>query len=78
MDASIIKIGNSKGIRLRKDMLAISGISKDVKIEVKPGEIRIIPAETDKDTVDEITTMSEAAFGDWLRPEEEEAWKIYQ
>jgi antitoxin component of MazEF toxin-antitoxin module len=78
MQSTIIQIGNSKGVRLPKDVLVLSGIKKDIEIRVKKGEIKIVPAKKAK-TVDEFATVSEASFAkDWLRPEEEEAWKIYQ
>jgi len=45
---------------------------------VKKGEIKITPAKKDK-KVNEFAIASEASFAkDWLRPEEEEAWKSYQ
>ena len=39
----IVPIGNSKGVRIPKDLLALSQISENVEIEAKPGEIRITP-----------------------------------
>jgi hypothetical protein len=77
MQATIIQIGNSKGIRLTKDILTLSGIGKNVEIKVKRGEIRILPAKESKNTDDFAITSEEAFAKDWLRPEEE-AWKIYQ
>ena len=41
---SIIKIGNSQGVRLPKALLAISGIENDVEIAVTKGGIIIRPA----------------------------------
>ena len=41
---SIIKIGNSQGVRLPKALLAISGIENDVEIAVTKGAIIIRPA----------------------------------
>lgn len=78
MQSTIIQIGNSKGIRLTKDILTLSGIGKNVEIKVKRGEIKIIPARESKNT-DDFAIGSEETFAkDWLRPEEEEAWKVYQ
>jgi hypothetical protein len=78
MQSTIIQIGNSKGIRLTKDILILSGIQKDVDIQVKKGEIKIVPAKKSIE-VPEFASVSEASFAkDWLRPEEEEAWKSYQ
>jgi antitoxin component of MazEF toxin-antitoxin module len=78
MQSTIIQIGNSKGVRLPKDILILSGIGKDIDIQVKKGEIKIIPAKKNK-KITEFAAASEASFAkDWLRPEEDEAWKSYQ
>jgi antitoxin component of MazEF toxin-antitoxin module len=78
MQSKIIQIGNSKGVRLPKDVLTLSGIKKDIEIKVKRGEIKIVPTKKSKNA-DDFAVVSEEAFAkDWLRPEEEEAWKIYQ
>lgn len=78
MQSTIIQIGNSKGIRLTKDILTLSGIGKNVEIKVKRGEIKIVPAKEKKNVDDFATASEEVLAKDWLRPEEEEAWKIYQ
>ncbi len=78
MKASIITIGNSKGIRIPKPLLRESGISKYVNITVKKGEIKIVPI-MDDGGLNEFAKASEKSFAkDWLRPEEDEAWKVYQ
>jgi antitoxin component of MazEF toxin-antitoxin module len=78
MQSTIIQIGNSKGVRLPKEVLILSGIKKDVEIKVKRGEIKIIPSKKTKAN-NEFASAAEASFAkDWLRPEEEEAWKVYQ
>lgn len=78
MQSTIIQIGNSRGVRLTKDVLTLSGITKDIEIRAKKGEIRIIPAKKPKN-VHEFAAASQTSFAkDWMRPEEEEAWKIYQ
>ena len=74
----IIQIGNSKGVRFPKEVLTLSGIDKDIEVKVKKGEIKIIPRKNTK-KVNDYAVASEASFAkDWLRPEEEEAWEIYQ
>ncbi len=78
MRSTIIQIGNSKGVRLPKDVLIVSGIEKDIEIRVKSGEIKIVPAKK-LNQKQGFAVASEASFAkDWLRPEEEEAWKAYQ
>ena len=78
MQSTIIQIGNSKGVRLPKEVLILSGIKKDIEIKVKRGEIKILPKKNAKN-INGFAVASEASFAkDWLRPEEEEAWKTYQ
>lgn len=78
MRTTIITIGNSKGIRIPKPLLEESGIKKDVNISVKKGEIKIVPI-VKATSLNDFAKASETSFAkDWLRPEEEEAWKIYQ
>ena len=78
MKSTIIQIGKSKGIRIPKDALILSGINKDIEIKVKKGEIKIVPIKDSKD-INGFSSASEESFTkDWMRPEEENAWKIYQ
>ena len=46
MRARIIKIGNSKGLRLPKPILEQTGIEEDVEIEVEGNKIVIRPIES--------------------------------
>ena len=78
MQSTIIQIGNSKGVRLPKNVLIVSGIKNNIDIKVKRGEIKIVPIK-ESQNADDFAVVSEEAFTkDWLRPEEEEAWKVYQ
>lgn len=78
MLTTIIDIGNSRGIRIPKPVLAESGLGKEVEIQVKKGEIRIIPAPLkEKPTNTELLSEKTLAT-DWNRPEEDEAWKSLQ
>ena len=79
MMAAIISIGNSKGIRIPKLLLIESGLENEVELEVKKGEIKIVPAKIMKNGVSDTMLLSEKILGtDWNRPEEEEAWKNLQ
>lgn len=79
MITSIVAIGNSKGIRIPKLLLEESGLDKEVELHVKPGEVRITSAKSKKRSINPLSLASEAALAkDWLRPEEDEAWAIYQ
>ena len=78
MRSTIIQIGNSRGVRLPKDVLVLSGINKNIEIKVKRGEIKIVPAKDNNGTDDFAIASEESCAKDWLRPEEEEAWKVYQ
>ena len=46
MITTIIKIGNSKGIRIPKPLLEQCGIEKEVELKVKKNEIIIRPVKT--------------------------------
>jgi len=46
---TIVKIGNSQGIRIPKALLALSGIERRVEIRVSDGVITIRPARTIRD-----------------------------
>lgn len=82
MKASIIKIGNSKGIRIPKLLLEESGLNKTVEVKAKKGEIRITAAKpTDKNKIvfnEEYLLSLSALAKEWDTPEEDEAWAHLQ
>ena len=39
--AKLVKIGNSRGIRLAKPLLEVAGLADEVEIEVAPGVLTI-------------------------------------
>ena len=41
--AKLVKIGNSRGVRLAKPMLEVAGLADEVEIEVAPGVLTIRP-----------------------------------
>ena len=42
--AKLVKIGNSRGIRLAKPLLEVAGLSDEVEIEAAPGMLTIRPS----------------------------------
>jgi antitoxin component of MazEF toxin-antitoxin module len=81
MNASIIKIGNSKGVRIPKLLLEESELGENVEITAKKGEIRLTPANRSvnkKLKLNEEYLLSLSSLGDWDRPEEDEAWAYLQ
>jgi len=42
--AKLIKIGNSRGIRLAKPLLEVAGLADEVEIEAAPGVLTIRPS----------------------------------
>ena len=42
--ARLVKIGNSRGIRLAKPLLEVAGLADEVEIEASPGVLTIRPA----------------------------------
>lgn len=78
MKASIITIGNSKGIRIPKPLLAESGLSGTVELKAIKGEIKIIAAETEQNISETMLLSEKVLARDWLRPEEDDAWASLQ
>lgn len=79
MITSLIAIGNSRGIRIPKPLLSESGLSNEVELQVKKGEIRIIAASAKvKPTATTLLLSEKTLATDWNRPEEDEAWASLQ
>lgn len=72
MRARIVKIGNSRGVRIPKSMLEQAGLTDQIDIAVIDGDIRIAAVEPESGL--QFATLSEQALGDWARPEEDTAW----
>jgi len=76
MLTNIISIGNSKGIRIPKALLELSGITDQIELKVKKGEIKVVPIiDTPNEVNDTMLLSQKALLTDWNKPEEEEAWK---
>ena len=81
MKTSIIKIGNSKGIRIPKPLLEESGLMGTVELKVVKGELRITPAPSEpmiKKVMNEEYVLSLSSLSDWDTPEEDKAWAHLQ
>ncbi len=79
MLTTLVSIGNSRGIRIPKPLLAESGLGDAVELQVKKGEIRILAAPSKSQSVTSTLLLSEKTLAtDWNRPEEEEAWASLQ
>jgi antitoxin component of MazEF toxin-antitoxin module len=72
MKASIITIGNSKGIRIPKPLLQESGLVGIVELKAKKGEIKI------RKTLNEEYVVSLSSLSQWDTPEEDKAWAHLQ
>lgn len=79
MITTIIAIGNSRGIRIPKPILNESGFGDQVELQVKKGEIRIVPVAVKSTSAASTLLLSERILAaDWNRPEEDEAWASIQ
>ena len=79
MITSLIAIGNSRGVRIPKPLLNESGLSNQVELQAKKGEIRIIAAQVNSTSAAATLLLSEKILAaDWNRPEEDEAWASLQ
>jgi antitoxin component of MazEF toxin-antitoxin module len=78
MKASIITIGNSKGVRIPKLLLEESGLSGDVELKAVRGKISIVAAKPKKKASETMLMSEKVLARDWLRPGEDEAWASLQ
>jgi antitoxin component of MazEF toxin-antitoxin module len=81
MKASIISIGNSKGIRIPKPLLEESGLAGVVELKAIKGEIKIVAAPVKskiKKPLNEEYVLSLSSLSNWNSPEEEKAWAHLQ
>lgn len=79
MITTLIAIGNSRGVRIPKPLLNESGLGNDVELQVKKGEIRIVPAPVKNKSETGALLLSEKTLAaDWNRPEEDKAWASLQ
>lgn len=79
MLTTLIPIGNSRGVRIPKPLIYESGLSDQVELQVKKGEIRIIAAPIKDKSVAATLLLSEKILNvDWDRPEEDKAWASLQ
>lgn len=76
MKAKLVKIGNSRGVRIPKALLEEAGLVEDIELTVVDGEIRIFAIEPETGAT--LMMLSESALNDWNRPEEDEAWAHLQ
>lgn len=81
MKASIITIGNSKGVRIPKPLLEESGLTGAVELKAFKGEIKILAAPKTakhKKSLNEEYVLSLSSLSDWDNPEEDKAWAHLQ
>jgi len=79
MITTLVSIGNSRGVRIPKVLLNESGLSEEVELKVKKGEIRIIAVPKKGRLAESTSLLSEKVLaGDWNRPEEDAAWVSLQ
>jgi antitoxin MazE len=76
MRTKIVKIGNSRGVRIPRALLDEAGIDDAIDMSVVDGEVRIRAVEPS--TGFTLAALSEAALSDWNRPEEDQAWAHLQ
>jgi antitoxin MazE len=79
MKTSIIKIGNSRGIRIPKKLLEETNLHGAADITLHKGTLVIRPLKTERKPVDEGIALSRSGLAkEWDSPEEDAAWILYQ
>jgi antitoxin MazE len=76
MRSKLVKIGNSRGVRIPKALLEEAELTDEVEMRVVGGELLISPVEPTTGAA--FLRLSESALSDWNRPEEDEAWAHLQ
>ncbi|MBI2589003.1 AbrB/MazE/SpoVT family DNA-binding domain-containing protein [Candidatus Saccharibacteria bacterium] len=85
MKASLIKIGNSRGVRIPKVLIEEAGLGTELELKLKNGKIFIEPAKKRPASKAKKMAMIKA-YGpgysalakDWDTPEEDAAWAYLQ
>ncbi|MDZ7744491.1 MAG: AbrB/MazE/SpoVT family DNA-binding domain-containing protein [Candidatus Saccharibacteria bacterium] len=79
MRTKIVRIGNSKGIRIPKAILEQTNLGDKVLLEVSNNTI-VIKSDIGFEGMSarEMALLSEATLSDWNNPEEDEAWAHLQ
>ena len=72
MRGKLVRIGNSRGVRIPKAMIEEAQLTEEVELRVIDGEIRISAVEPETGAT--LMALSRGALSDWDRPEEDEAW----
>lgn len=76
MKLKVIKIGNSRGIRIPKYLLEEAKIGTSVSIRMVQNKLVVSPIRERKNPiVNPEALLSQDALSDWFSPEEDEAWK---
>lgn len=78
MKATIVKIGNSKGIRIPRALLEESGLGGEVEIKASKGVLKITKLAPKTKTISPEYGASLGTLRDWDTPEEDNAWASLQ
>ncbi|MCC5829814.1 MAG: AbrB/MazE/SpoVT family DNA-binding domain-containing protein [Phycisphaeraceae bacterium] len=78
MHVNLVKIGNSRGIRLPKGVIEAAGLKDELALEVRDGEVIVRNAQTTRNGWAEAAAAcraaEEAALGDWDNTINDGAW----
>jgi len=72
MKTSLVKIGNSRGIRIPKSFIEEAELGDMVELEISKKGLIIKKLPT---SVNEEALFTEKALSEWLNEDEENAWK---
>ena len=78
MKAKIIRIGNSRGVRIPKALLEEAKLTEEAEITLEKGALVIRPIKPDIKFDEGILWSYPALAKEWNTPEEDEAWAYLQ
>lgn len=78
MRASLVKIGNSRGVRLPKSVIEAAGLKGDLDLEVRDGAVVVRNAQTTRggwaEAAAACRAAGEDALGDWGATNDDGDW----
>ena len=76
METKLTAIGNSKGVRIPKSLLATAKLKSRVRFVVRKDGLLLQPINDEPEVI--TSELSEMALKEWISPQEDAAWAHLQ